>query len=203
MSLEAGILGFLSMSPLSGYDLKKLFDMSAAYFWPADQTQIYRTLKKLEKTGFIELKEQIKGETVDKKVYAITDRGRGENLKRIRQNTVGDFISRDSFLVQLFLSGALEKNDWLAFIDAQLKNINELKGKLMQEYEKNYADFLILTGLGENDPRLGSIDYVYRWELIKCREYAKLIKQLKEEIMNGHIADNMAGKSEQITTERM
>lgn len=196
MSLEAGILGFLSMRPLSGYDLKKLFDMSAAYFWPADQTQIYRILRKLEKEGLIELKEQIKGETVDKKVYAITDRGREENLKLIRQNTVADFISRDSFLVQLFLSGALSKNEWLAFIDTQLKNINELKGKLTEEYEKNYANFLSLTGLKENDSRLSSVDYVYRWELIKCREYAKLLKKLKTEIQTGHIADNIAGKNE-------
>ena len=196
MSLEARILGFLSMRPLSGYDLKKLFDMSAAYFWPADQTQIYRILRKLEKEGLIELKEQIKGETVDKKVYAITDRGREENLKLIRQNTVADFISRDSFLVQLFLSGALSKNEWLAFIDTQLKNINELKGKLTEEYEKNYANFLSLTGLKENDSSLSSVDYVYRWELIKCREYAKLLKKLKTEIQTGHIADNIAGKNE-------
>ena len=48
MSLNNGILGFLSMKPLSGYDIKKLFNMSAAFFWPADQAQIYRTLKSLE-----------------------------------------------------------------------------------------------------------------------------------------------------------
>ncbi|NLO02869.1 MAG: hypothetical protein GX126_11250, partial [Bacteroidales bacterium] len=123
-------------------------------------------------------------------------RGREENLKLIRQNTVADFISRDSFLVQLFLSGALSKNEWLAFIDTQLKNINELKGKLTEEYEKNYANFLSLTGLKENDSSLSSVDYVYRWELIKCREYAKLLKKLKTEIQTGHIADNIAGKNE-------
>ncbi len=54
MSLETGILGFLSMKPLSGYDLKRLFNMSAAYFWPADQAQIYRTLKKLTDHGLPE-----------------------------------------------------------------------------------------------------------------------------------------------------
>jgi DNA-binding PadR family transcriptional regulator len=48
MSLEHGILGYLSMKPLAGYDIKKLFNMSAAFFWPADQAQIYRTLKKLK-----------------------------------------------------------------------------------------------------------------------------------------------------------
>lgn len=44
MSLGNGIQG------LSGYDIKKLFNMSAAYFWPADQTQIYRTLRSSSRT---------------------------------------------------------------------------------------------------------------------------------------------------------
>lgn len=57
MSLECGILGYLSIKALSGYDLKNLFDMSAAYFWPADQAQIYRSLKKLVDAGSIELKD--------------------------------------------------------------------------------------------------------------------------------------------------
>jgi len=55
---------------------------------------------------------------------------------------------------------------------------------------------LSLTGLKENDSSLSSVDYVYRWELIKCREYAKLLKKLKTEIQTGHIADNIAGKNE-------
>ena len=47
MSLEYAILGFLNYLPLSGYDLKKMFDTSVQHFWPADQSQIYRTLARL------------------------------------------------------------------------------------------------------------------------------------------------------------
>lgn len=186
MSLENGILGFLSMRPLSGYDIKKLFDMSASYFWPADQTQIYRTLKKLVKEGMIELKEQKKGETVDRKVYSITNRGRDANLKQIQQNTIDDFISRNSFLLQLFFSGTLSKDERICLLNAQLRNINELKQRLLNTYDENYIHFLHLTGLSEDDPRLRSIDWTYNWELIKCREYAKLLRKLKLEIENKH-----------------
>jgi hypothetical protein len=45
MSLEFAILGFLNYQPYSGYDLKKIFDTSVRHFWPADQSQIYRTLE--------------------------------------------------------------------------------------------------------------------------------------------------------------
>jgi DNA-binding PadR family transcriptional regulator len=170
------------MRPMSGYDLKKLFDMSASYFWPADQTQIYRTLKKLVKEGLIELKEQKKGVTVDKKVYAITDKGRAENLNLLQQNTVDDFISRDLFLMQLFFSGALSREERLRFLNAQLENINVLKQRFLDNYEENYKHFLSSTGLTEDDPRLRSIDWTYQWELIKCQEYIKLLKRYKAEI---------------------
>lgn len=75
MSLENGILGFLSMKPQSGDDLKKLFNYSAVYFWPADQAQIYRTLKKLVEDGSAELTKQEQDKTVERKVYAITEKG--------------------------------------------------------------------------------------------------------------------------------
>lgn len=184
MSLENGILGFLSMKPLSGYDLKKLFDMSTAYFWPADQTQIYRTLKRLAKEGLIELKVQKKGETVDRKVYAITKKGMEANLKQIQQNTIDDFISRDLFLMQLFFSGALSKEERIDLLDTQLRNINELKQQLLNTFDTDYAQFLNLTGLSKDDPRLQSIDWTYQWELIKCREYAKLLQKIKNETQN-------------------
>ena len=54
MSLEYAILGFLNYRPLSGYDLKKVFDNSVRHFWPADQSQIYRTLARLAEQGYVE-----------------------------------------------------------------------------------------------------------------------------------------------------
>ena len=54
MSLEHAILGFLQYKPMSGYDLKKIFDTSVRHFWPADQSQIYRTLTRLADKGWAE-----------------------------------------------------------------------------------------------------------------------------------------------------
>ena len=51
MSLEYAILGFLKDHPSSGYDLKKIFDISVRHFWPADQSQIYRTLAQMNNKG--------------------------------------------------------------------------------------------------------------------------------------------------------
>ncbi len=180
MSLEHGIMGFLAMKPLSGYDIKKLFDMSAGYFWPADQTQIYRTLKMLVKDGLVELKECKKGETVDRKVYEITDIGRESYLKTAAENSVSDFISRDMFLMQMFFSGTLPIEDQLRFIDTQLDNVNALTKKLKDNYNENLSKFIIKTGLPEDDRRVHSAIFAHRWGLIKCKEYAKLLKEIKK-----------------------
>ena len=72
MSLEYAILGFLNYRPLSGYDLKKVFDNSVRHFWPADQSQIYRTLAKLAEQGHVE-QEIVRGlDRPDRKEYRIT-----------------------------------------------------------------------------------------------------------------------------------
>jgi hypothetical protein len=48
MCLKHAILGILSFSPMTGYDLKKAFDRSVRHFWPVNQSQIYRTLAELD-----------------------------------------------------------------------------------------------------------------------------------------------------------
>jgi len=53
MALEHAILGFLDYGPMSGYDLKKTFDDSVNHFWTAQQSQIYRALKKMVGDGWV------------------------------------------------------------------------------------------------------------------------------------------------------
>ncbi len=183
MTLENGILGFLAMKPMSGYDIRRLFAMSASYFWPADQTQIYRTLKMLVQEGLVEMVAQVKGETVDRKIYAITEKGREWNSTSIQMNSIEDFISRDAFLVQLFFAGALEAKELEAFLDAQLRNIREVERVLRANYDRNFGRFLEMTGLEQEDMRVRSAVWTHQWGLIKCREYAKMLKKMKKDII--------------------
>jgi PadR family transcriptional regulator AphA len=76
MSLEFAILGFLNYHPYTGYDLKKIFDTSVRHFWPADQSQIYRTLTQLTKKGYAEMEKVLQEDRPDRKVYHITKAGR-------------------------------------------------------------------------------------------------------------------------------
>ena len=46
--LKYAILGFLSYTPMTGYDIKLRMDRSTSHFWHAKLSQIYTTLKSLE-----------------------------------------------------------------------------------------------------------------------------------------------------------
>lgn len=139
MSLDHAILGFLNYQPLSGYDLKKVFDVSVKHFWPADQSQIYRTLAKLEQDGFVKMKVIEQNERPDRKVYYITESGRAE-LHRwlVLPVDLPDF--RSAPLIQVFFAAQLPDEEILALfqhaadqLQTTLRQYEEVPG-LIEEH---------------------------------------------------------------------
>jgi DNA-binding PadR family transcriptional regulator len=113
MSLEYAILGFLNYHPYSGYDLKKIFDTSIRHFWPADQSQIYRSLIRLTDNGWAEMEKIPQDDRPDRKVYHITESGRTE----LRSWIAGPpplSEPRSAPLIQVFFSGQLSDDEILA-----------------------------------------------------------------------------------------
>lgn len=78
MPLEHAILGFLADEPLTGYDLKKAFDASVQNFWHANQSQIYRSLKKMEHDGWVAQEVIPQNDRPPRKLYHLTDSGMAE-----------------------------------------------------------------------------------------------------------------------------
>ncbi len=113
MSLEYAILGFLNYHPYSGYELKKIFDNSIRHFWPADQSQIYRTLSRLTERGFAEMEKITQEDRPDRKVYHITEAGRADLLKWLSGPPPLD-EPRSAPLIQVFFSGQLSDEKILA-----------------------------------------------------------------------------------------
>jgi DNA-binding PadR family transcriptional regulator len=113
MSLDHAILGFLRYGPLSGYDLKARFDLSVQHFWPADQSQIYRTLAKLDEQGYTRLEVVSQELRPDRKVYHITQAGR-EELRQWLATPLEMDDGRSASLVQVFFSGQLSNEEILA-----------------------------------------------------------------------------------------
>ena len=115
MSLEHAILGFLSYKPFSGYDLKKVFDTSVNHFWPADQSQIYRTLARLAEREWAEVEVVPQKDRPARKVYHITEVGRQE-LRRWLTAPLPFRDSRHASLIQVFFAGQLSDEEILAML---------------------------------------------------------------------------------------
>ncbi len=113
MSLEFAVLGFLNYHPYTGYDLKKIFDNSVQHFWHADQSQIYRTLARLTEQGNVKMEKISQEDRPDRKVYTITDAGRGEFLKWLASPPSMEG-PHSSPLVQVFFAGSLPDEEVLA-----------------------------------------------------------------------------------------
>ena len=85
VSLEGALLGLIaSMGPVTGYDLTKMFRLSMSHYWHARHGQIYPTLEKLKRRGFVTYRKLIQRERPNKKLYTITDKGRAELLRWLR-----------------------------------------------------------------------------------------------------------------------
>jgi DNA-binding PadR family transcriptional regulator len=183
MSLDYGILGFLSAKNLSGYDIKKLFDISAAYFWPADQAQIYRSLKKLEDSGHVNVSavERVAGPS--KKLYEITDSGREALRAWLLSTQQSDFSTHSSFMLQFFFSGTLSKEEQLEFLDTQLVINRGILKQLRDELINNKKDFVGTLGYSRNSSNYKTSEYTYKWQTFHVQAYSMFLESLKEDIL--------------------
>ena len=80
MSLEHILLGILHR-PASGYQIKNDFDLVFSHFWSAELSQIYRTLKSLEKRGLLTSKTERSEKGPDRRIYRRTADGRSALLE--------------------------------------------------------------------------------------------------------------------------
>ncbi len=75
MSVRQALLAMLEQGPMYGYQLRSEFEQRTGATWPLNVGQVYTTLSRLERDGFVE------GEGVDDEghvTYRVTDAGRGE-----------------------------------------------------------------------------------------------------------------------------
>jgi len=122
MSLDHAILGFLCYAPFSGYDLKKAFDNSVHHFWPADQSQIYRTLARLSERGWAEVETVEQKDRPDRKVHHITEAGR-EELRRWLITRLPPGEAREPWLIQVFFAGQLSDEEVLEILEHQAEQL--------------------------------------------------------------------------------
>lgn len=107
VSLKHALLGWLSLEPSTGYDLKAKLDHSTQYFWRAELSQIYPTLKTMLACGEVEMTVEHQKDRPSRKIYSITPEGEAE-LKSWLATPAEPSAVRDSFIIRIFFGSRLE-----------------------------------------------------------------------------------------------
>jgi DNA-binding PadR family transcriptional regulator len=135
MSLRHAILGFLDLEPTTGYTLKQRFDGSVRSFWSATQSQIYRELHALEGEGLVAVTSVPGDGKPDRKVYALTERGRAE-LRAWLEAPLEPVFLRHPLLLKLVFAADLPP----AKLDVVLERYAAGLAAVRDEYTRRLAD---------------------------------------------------------------
>ena len=196
MSLPHAILGLLTYQPMTGYDLKQVFDSSINHFWSAHQSQIYRELAALESKGQVTSQIEPQEGRPDRKVYSITGNGKQE-----LQSWLGQFPAvisqphRNELLVRIFFASRLP----LAELKFQLQRFLREQQQLLESYQ-----WIADRTIREHPEIPGYPDERFYWGLALKRGIAvtkadirwaeECIREI--EAREGHIAGAESGAAE-------
>ena len=125
MPLAHAILASLDFQPMTGYDLKKFFDMSVGHFWTTTQSHIYKALNDLEEESWVEKKTVEQEDKPNRKEYTITQTGRAE-LRRWLTTPLPPAPVREAWLVQLFFSHTSTDEEITALVEERGKTMREI-----------------------------------------------------------------------------
>lgn len=137
MSLRYAVLASLLPGAASGYDLAKRMDVSVANFWHALPTQIYGELNGLERDGLVEATEVTQESRPTKRVFAVTEAGRGALADYTRLPSRPGAI-KDELLIKVQASDMGDRAAVAAALDGRGRSC----GIKLAVYEALIADLL-------------------------------------------------------------
>jgi PadR family transcriptional regulator AphA len=173
------VLGFLSIAPMSGYQMRQLMQKSTAHFWSESDGQLYPMLAKLATHKLITA-ETSETDRREKKIYTITALGKVELNNWLMQAAETNSV-RNEFMLKLFFSGNVLPDITLAHVQAYryktktlLTQLNETLEQL--EHDKENSNHLPYW--------LFSVEYgkqMAEAKLTWCDKVISTLKKINEE----------------------
>jgi len=155
-TLKYAILGLLNRRPMTGYDIGKEFNFQLSEFWSAKHSQIYPELKKLADEKLIVYDIEISGDVLEKKVYTITEKGKNDFLKWLKNDEPMEPTQKNIFRLRMYFSNNLDLNTRIELLEHQLFQHQERLSFLYTQLEPYngvppfdsdaFGDFLVLNG---------------------------------------------------------
>ena len=130
MNIRTLCLGVLSFREATGYEIKKLVeDGMFSHFIDASYGSIYPALTQMESEGLLTVRAEEQSGKPDKKVYAITERGRASLADALDVLPRPDKF-KSEFLFQMLLAGSLSGEQLMRVYDTRLNDLCEELGRI-------------------------------------------------------------------------
>jgi DNA-binding PadR family transcriptional regulator len=166
IEMKHAILGMLSHKPMSGYDIRKVFQENPFLHWAGNNNQTYKALSELAGDGLTEIETVHQEGSPSKKVCHITSNGLKE-LAAWAATPSDDTWIRAPFLEKLAWTGQLRRKELLSLMEDYEAQV---KGRIHIERSKK--------GQRLFQPEEGSRDHAM-WELIHQRVEQMLESELE------------------------
>lgn len=95
-TLEYALLGLVGMSPMSGYDVHKVFDTTPLGHFSSSPGAIYPALRRLERRGLLEARLDQTTEARPRRVYSLSEAGDAALMAWLREPVTQDEMVRDA-----------------------------------------------------------------------------------------------------------
>ncbi len=159
MTVRAGLLALLSSEPKYGYQLRGEFEADTAGVWSLNVGQVYTTLDRLERDGCV-----VAGPADDegRKLYHLTDTGRGELLVWFAEPVAESAPPRDELLIKVLLATKTPGIDATAVLDSERAALHDLMRRHRRARQKLNGDGDLTADL-LLDALIARIEASLRW----------------------------------------
>jgi DNA-binding PadR family transcriptional regulator len=159
VSVRHALLALLSEGPTYGLQLRQEFEARTGDVWPLNVGQVYTTLQRLERDGFIESDEACEDDR--QKRFRITEEGEAELSGWLQTPSDMTAPPRDELVIKVLVAARLPDVDVHALIQVHRRYLVQL----MQEWtrlKEDEAEFDLGLALAV-DAELYRLDSVIRW----------------------------------------
>ena len=148
MSVRYGLLALLDEAPSHGYQLKTVFERRTGGNWALNIGQVYTTIQRLERDGFVQAVDGHAGADEDRREYRITAAGRAQLGEWFDNPVVVEAPARDELTIKVLLAVAAGDIDVTALLQRQRRaSIEQLQAYTRRKAKadpKHDVAFLIL-----------------------------------------------------------
>jgi DNA-binding PadR family transcriptional regulator len=122
MTIPHALMALLATTPKFGLRLKEEFEASTGSIWPLNVGQVYATLQRLERDGFVEASDA-EGDVASQKLYGLTSLGKAELDSWLRTPPEASAPPRDEIVIKVMVALTVAGYDVVSVIQTHRRQV--------------------------------------------------------------------------------